>query len=110
MKNIANERNICLSWDETLKWLELIGITPVPAMYDGIFDEKIIRNLWNDKDWDNSEGYVMRVADAIEYGEFRHKVAKFVRNGHIQTIKHWMHGQPIEPNKLLADTPAAHVS
>jgi len=100
--SVWNERNICLSWDETLEWLELIGITPVPAMYDGIFDEKIIRNLWNDKDWDNSEGYVMRVADAIEYGEFRHKVAKFVRNGHIQTIKHWMHGQPIEPNKLFS--------
>ena len=76
------------------------NITPVPVLYDGLFDEKAIRKLWDAKDWGQREGYVVRLADPIGYGEFRHKFAKFVRKGHVQTVKHWMHGQPIERNIL----------
>src|SRR3546814_1570131 len=82
-----------------LEWFELLGIQPVPVLYDGIFDEQKIRGLWDDKAWGRSEGYVVSVADPIGYGEFRHKVGKFVRQGHIQTVKHWMHGQRIERNR-----------
>lgn len=98
--SIWNERNICLSWDETVEWFGLIGIKPVPVIYDGIFDEKAIKAIWDNKNWSNSEGYVLRRADSIAYGEFRRKVGKFVRKDHIQTIKHWMYGQPIEHNLL----------
>jgi hypothetical protein len=98
--SIWNDRNVCLSWDESLEWFSLLGITPVPVLYDDIFDERAIRSLWDMKDWERSEGYVVRVADEIGYGEFRRKVGKFVRRGHIQTVKHWMHGQPIECNIL----------
>lgn len=101
--SIWNERNICLSWDDTLEWFSLMGITPVPVLYDGLFDEKVIRKLWNEKDWGESEGYVLRLADPIGYSDFRHHIAKFVRKGHIQTVKHWMHGQPIERNILAMD-------
>ena len=48
-----------------------------------------------------TEGYVMRRADAINYGDFRRKVAKFVRKGHLQTAKHWMYGQRIERNIMI---------
>lgn len=98
--SIWNERNVCLSWDETLYWFELFDITPVPVLYDGIFDEKKIRTLWNSKDWNKREGYVMRLAEALEYRDFRHKVGKFVRKHHIQTTKHWMYGQPVKKNLL----------
>lgn len=98
--SVWNDRNVALSWDDTLEWFELLGIEPVPVIYDGIFDEKAIRSLWDDMDWEHDEGYVLRVADEIGYGEFRSKVAKFVRKGHVQTNKHWMHGQPVVPNKL----------
>lgn len=98
--SIWNEQNICLPWDETLEWFELLGVTPVKVLYDDIFDEKAIRGLWNESQWDTSEGYVMRVAGAIPYGEFRNLAGKFVRKGHVQTNKHWMHGQRIEPNGL----------
>jgi len=102
--SIWNERNICLSWDETIEWFDLMGVTPVPVLYDGVFDEKVIRGLWDKKDWDTTEGYVVRVADAIEYGDFRKKFAKFVRKGHVQTVKHWMHGKPIEKNLLSGES------
>ena len=60
-----------------------------------------VKNVWNKKSWGTSEGYVIRVADSFSYQDFKRCVAKFVRMGHIQTTKHWMRGQPIEPNTLL---------
>lgn len=81
-------------------WFELLGIQPVPTIYDGIFDEKIIQSLWNNQNWDTQEGYVIRLAEPISYVDFKYKVAKFVRKDHIQTVKHWMHGQKIEVNAL----------
>lgn len=100
--SIWNQNNICLSWDETLDWFSLIGIEHVPVIYDGEFNEELVRKLWNPIGWARKEGYVMRLADEIEYGQFRNKIGKFVRKGHIQTVKHWMYGQAVEPN-LLAD-------
>jgi hypothetical protein len=98
--SIWNERNVCLSWDETLEWFALMGVTPVPVLYDGPFDQEVIQRLWSTKNPERSEGYVVRLASAIGYGEFRQKVGKFVRRGHVQTAKHWMYGQRMEPNGL----------
>ncbi len=98
--SIWNDKNVCLSWDDTKEWYDLIGVQSVPVLYDGIFDQKKIQALWNKDNWTNSEGYVIRVADEIPYSEFRYKVGKFVRKNHVQTVKHWMHGQRIEQNGL----------
>lgn len=98
--SVWNERNIALSWDSTLEWFELLGIEPVEVVYDGIYDEAKIKAICTSMDWAKDEGFVLRVADEIPYGEFRHKVAKFVRKDHVQTVKHWMHGKPIVPNGL----------
>lgn len=100
--SIWDDRNVCRGWDETMEWFELLGVTPVPVLYRGVYNEKVIRSLWKESDRDTCEGYVMRVMDPISYGDFRHAVAKFVRKGHVQTVKHWMHGQPITANKLAA--------
>ncbi len=99
--SIWNERNVCLSWDDTLEWFDLLGVIHVPVLYDGIYDEALIKGLWGEKDWGTSEGYVVRLASEISYGDFRKKVGKFVRRGHVQTTKHWMHGQRIEPNGMV---------
>jgi len=95
-----DDKNICQSWDDTMEWFQLMEITPVPVLYDDIFDEKKLRNLHNSLDLSKCEGYVLRVADSFHYSQFRKSVAKFVRKNHIQTVKHWMQGQPIVPNKL----------
>jgi hypothetical protein len=100
--SIWDEHNYCLGWNETLEWFALMGITPVPVLYDGIFDEKAIRALWSERDRDTTEGYVIRLAESFGYGEFRHKAAKFVRSGHVQTAKHWMYGQKVERNLIAA--------
>lgn len=99
--SVWNDKNVCLSWDETVEWFRLFGLPIVPVLYTGVFDENAIKALYNEKtDWERSEGYVVRVADSFGYSEFKRAVAKYVRSKHVQTTKHWMHGQQIEPNKL----------
>lgn len=98
-----NERNVCLSWDETLMYFQILGIEPVPVIYDGIFSEKNIRALENDMQWEKDEGYVCRLADSFTYGQFKSSIAKFVRKGHVQTAKHWRAGRSFNPNELLKE-------
>jgi len=92
------ENDKCLSWAETLEWFELLGISSVPVLYVGIYDEERIKSIWekNNKD---KEGYVIRIADSFNYNEFKESVAKYVRKDHISTDDHWMY-RTIVPNKL----------
>ncbi len=100
--SIWNERNECLSWDETLEYFELLGITPVPVLWEGIWISKHMQSIHVDLglDFTKDEGYVVRLASAFKYGEFKNSVAKYVRAGHVQTTKHWRAGQRFNPNGL----------
>lgn len=100
--SIWDETNTCLSWEDTLEWFELLGITPVPILYDGWFHEECISDKYcfGRQDWDSQEGYVIRVKDSFSYKDFKHKVAKYVRKNHVQTVQHWMYGQAVEKNLL----------
>ena len=100
--SIWNEKNECLDWDDTTSWFNLLSIQSVPVLYDGIYDEAKIKALYNKENWQSKEGYVIRLADRFSYGDFRKSVCKYVRKNHIQTVKHWMHGQAIERNLLRA--------
>jgi len=101
--SVWTDKNVCLSWEETLEWFDLLGIIPVPVLYRGPFDKNKIESLWTPYDYDRKEGYVVRVAGEINYGQFREKVGKFVRANHVNTAKHWFHGQRIERNSLRRD-------
>ncbi len=98
--SIWNERNQCLPWDETLEWFELLGITPVPVLFRGVWDEAAIRKLGNGLDTNRVEGYVVRKAAGFGYGQFKTSVAKWVRAGHVQTTRHWRAGARFTPNSL----------
>lgn len=100
--SIWNERNECLPWKETLEWFELLGITPVPVLWEGIWITKHMSSLHVDlgMDFTKDEGYVVRLTDGFKYGDFRKSVAKFVREGHVQTTKHWRAGRSFTPNGL----------
>jgi hypothetical protein len=87
--NIWNDKNVCLSWDDTLLYAELLGLSVVPTLYRGIWDEKAIRQLEGTMDFDQQEGYVARLTAAIPYTEWGNKVAKYVREKHVQTDEHW---------------------
>jgi hypothetical protein len=100
--SIWNEKNICLSWDETVEWAKLLGLDLVPVLYDGIWDENKVKQCFTGKSKFGleQEGYVVRLADKFYYSDFSKSVSKFVRENHVQTDKHWMQGK-IEINKLV---------
>lgn len=90
--SVWNDRNECLSWDDTLEWFELLDITPVPTLYRGIYDEKLIKGLWNEITKNSSqahEGYIIRLTSSFMYKDFRKCLGKFVRANHIQNSTHW---------------------
>ena len=93
-------REMCLDWDTTVWWFDRLGVTPVPVLYDGIYDPEHIKTLWEDDG--TSEGYVVRAADAFFLKEFGKSIAKFVRKNHVQTDQHWMK-QEIVPNQLRSN-------
>ncbi len=109
--SIWNEYNVCLPWTETLEWFQLLGITPVPTIYRGIWRQEIVRGF--DRIIDNNlginedtcEGYVVCVTGSFHVRDYRKKVGKYVRKEHVQTQKHWLSGQPIIQNKLKEVSP-----
>ena len=98
--SIWNERNECLSWDDTEEWSALLGLTTVPVLYRGVYDEQKIRGLYDpNRQPDPMEGYVVRLASSFPFVDFRRSVMKYVRKSHLNTDKHWPHSRKV-PNKL----------
>lgn len=99
--SIWNDQNRALSWDDTVEWCEMLDLVHVPVMWRGGWDENVIRAI--DFDEETTEGYVVRVADAFHYGEFKRNLAKSVRSNHVQTSEHWMHKE-VTPNGLADES------
>ncbi len=94
--SIWDASNTCLSWNDTVEWAALLDMRTVPVLWRGIYDEKLIRDLPIKP---GQEGYVVRVARAFSFAEFRRVVGKYVRAGHVQTTHHWK-AQAVVPNDL----------
>ena len=102
MFSIWDDKNMCLSWDETVEWAELLGVTLVPVYYYGVYDIDVITGL--NKKMEASpntvEGYVIRLAREYHYSEFREVCGKYVRKNHVQNNHgHWAQ-QKIIKNEL----------
>jgi len=103
MFSIWNEKNFCLSWDETEEWAELLGLTLVPVYYKGIWDIDVITDLNKQMEANPGtvEGYVVRLSREYHYSEFRKICGKYVRKNHVQNNHgHWS-TQKIIKNELL---------
>lgn len=98
--SIWDENNICLSWDDTLLYSELLELKTVPVLYRGLWNEELIKGLYQEVyDGDEMEGYVVRLAEKFHYRDFRKSIAKMVRPNHVQTHGHWMRAK-LERNEL----------
>jgi len=95
--SIWNEKNECLSWEETVEWFKLLGIVPVPVLYEGVLTDEVLKDIVSGLDLKHQEGFVIRVAGRFRYENFARCVAKYVRPNHIQTTRHWRR-QKIIPN------------
>lgn len=98
--SIWNEKNICLSWNDTLSYFAVLGIMTPETLFDGIWDEAAIRKMESTLDSTKSEGYVVRLKDEFPYSQFKNSVAKYVRKGHVATTRHWRQGSAFKPNGL----------
>lgn len=99
---IYDDKNICLSWDDTVEWCQLLNLEVVPVLYRGIWDEEKVKACYDPKNiilGGEQEGYVVRMANSFHYNDFSMNVAKMVRANHVQTNQFWMH-QSIVPNLL----------
>ncbi len=99
--SVWNERNICLNWDETLEWAQLLGLPTVPVLYRGSYDRTGIESLFAPHASEH-EGYVIRIEDSFPYSAFRQSVGKFVRANHVQNHGHWFR-RKMEYNGVLDD-------
>ena len=59
----------------------------------------IYKDIINNINVNNIEGYVIRIADEFHYSNFRNCIGKYVRKDHIQTSKHWTQKQIIKNKK-----------
>lgn len=105
--SIWNERNECLSWDETVTWSRLLGLHTVPVIARGIWNEEHVRlsdGVTESQLGGDREGYVVRLASGFHYRAFRRSVAKYVRKNHVTTDDHWK-AREVVPNKLRETAP-----
>lgn len=102
---IYDERNVCLSWQETKELSQALGLEIVPQLYLGTWDEQLFANFYQNVMvgksvfGDTGEGFVVRVTSEFPYNEFDTSVAKWVRPQHVQTSQFWL-SEPIVPNKI----------
>jgi len=113
--SIWDNNNVCLSWDDTEEWAQLLGVHTVPVLYRGPWDEEKIQAVFDGKSKFSAggpaEGYVVRNAGAFHYSQFNKNIAKYVRAGHVAPdSQHWTE-MVVKPNKLIkkAATPSFSV-
>jgi hypothetical protein len=100
--SVWNDRNECLSWDETVTWAQLLGLYTVPVIARGIWNEDLVRlsdGVTTSALGGDREGYVVRLAGSFHYRAFRRSVAKYVRKDHVTTDDHWK-AREVVPNRL----------
>lgn len=96
--SIWDDENYCLDWSEFTKWCEQLNIEHVPLLYIGKFDYNKIKEIYQNLDFNKSEGIVYRTLDGFHYDDFQKHVAKAVRPSHVSTDDHWK--KTWKPNKL----------
>lgn len=95
--SIWNERNECLSWKETVEWAAMLEMSIVPVIYDGLFDQNTIQNLYTPNfNGNKCEGFVLRNKDSFPYCNFRKNVGKYVRAEHVVENQHWMRASVVK--------------
>lgn len=100
---IFNEHDICLSWDETQEWSELLGLEIVDEIWRGIYDRgvaKMAHMCSAGYGASEGEGVVIRTTSSFHMNMQHLRTMKYVRKDHVQTSDHWL-----IPNQLQVGGP-----
>lgn len=92
--NASNE-SYFLSWEEILNLCREYYMFHPHILYQGIYDRGLIENAWLSYKQQplyskETEGFVVRSQEGFAIEDFKNNVAKFVREGHVQTSEHWL--------------------
>lgn len=93
-----------LSWPDTMEWAALLGLPTVPVIGESVGAEQAYALWRSTRDETISEGFVVRDSRAIPVVEFPRRVAKWVREGHVQTDAAWRHRCTF-PTNMFAHPP-----
>jgi hypothetical protein len=87
--------DVCLSWEETQIWSDLLGLEIVPIIYKGVYNRDIILNNFSKylKSQPDSEGFVVRLQDEFGISEFPESISKFVRSSFVIPSQHWRYSK-----------------
>jgi len=101
--SIWDDTNTCLDWETTELWCSLVNLRTVPVIYRGPMPIPDSLNSlyasYKAKRSDEVEGFVVRNFAGFKYEDSEANIAKYVREGHVQTSEHWT-TETIVPNKL----------
>ena len=97
--SIWDNNNKCISWGRAVDMCQDLGLWHVPTVYIGMWDAGTRSELQNSLGSED-EGYVVRLYKSFHYDDFETSVAKYVREDHVQTDKHWVH-QKIVKNEIV---------
>ena len=89
---IYNNRNECLSYEDTWMWCDMLGLKMVDVFYIGKYDKDLIMQKFNEyksKSANEVEGFVVRNTASFNYDYFSANVGKYVRANHVTTDAHW---------------------
>lgn len=96
---IYDDKNNCLSWDETKRLFENWGVNYVKEFYCGLYNDDIVKKIAEEAILNGSEGIVLRNVNSFSYDDFGENTAKYVQANFVKTDDHWT-TQKIEKNNL----------
>ena len=95
----------CLSWADTVDFCEMLGVSMVPTIKVGLWDEPWVWGLHTHTcthtHESSCEGYVVRPTQSFSLEEFPYVVGKWVRPNHVTTDTHWKNEQFIKNRKKV---------
>ena len=96
---VFDDHNMCLSWKDTVTFLNALGVKTVPVIYEGPpLSAKEIYEITKPitENPELHEGYVIRVSRAFHFDDFKYNIAKYVRKGHVNTDAHWQYKEVVK--------------
>ncbi len=103
--SVWNDKNECLSIEDTLYLCKEMNIEYVPVIYNEKFDYRKLQTLFRNVINNGHEGIVIRNNGKFHYNEFSDNVCKAVRRNHVQTDEHWFNSKLVQ-NKIINGLPA----
>lgn len=99
-----------LPYAQACEWAGLLGLAMTPHLLscqtNAILDLVDSYADWQRADPEHREGFVIRDAGSIHVSEYRTKVGKWVRAGHVRTLDHgWRFRNDYQVNKLDSGHP-----